>query len=152
MNLFLLPLASVCQMACSNLQASPADTQQATETKQQPPKTRHYRGAISNGMKGDSLSFNISADGKRIENLTFKGWWRCSGKLEQIVAGPDGSFAIANGVVDGAIAEPPGGGSTSWRFELKTSINGPKASGSFRMNINNLGCDTYVLKFEAAAK
>lgn len=114
--------------------------------------SRHYRGAISNGMKGDSLFFNVSADGKRLENLTFKGYWRCSGKLEQTIVGPDGGFEIKQGRVAGHITEPPDGGSTAWRFELEADLKGLKASGNFRMNINNLGCDTYKLKWIAEAK
>jgi hypothetical protein len=113
---------------------------------------RHYAGALSNGMKGDSIFFDVSADGKKLENLIFKGYWRCSGKLEQTRVGPDGSFIIQNGKVDGHISEPPGGGSTAWRFDLKATLQGSKASGTFRMNINNLGCDTYLLNWTATAK
>ncbi|RYZ20911.1 MAG: hypothetical protein EOO16_14980 [Chitinophagaceae bacterium] len=112
---------------------------------------RRYRGAISNGMKGDSLFFEVSADGRKLQNLTFKGYWRCSGKLEQTRVGPDGSFSIANGKVKGALTEPPSGGSTAWRFEIDASIQKSAAAGTFRMNINNLGCDTYVLRWTASA-
>jgi hypothetical protein len=114
--------------------------------------SRHFRGAFTNGMKGDSIFFDISADGKKLENLTFKGYWRCSGKLEQTTVGPDGSFTITGGKVNDHITEPPNGGSTAWRFELDAAINGKTASGNFRMNINNLGCDTYKLKWTAVAK
>jgi hypothetical protein len=110
---------------------------------------RHFKGAFNNGMKGDSISFDISPDGKKLENLIFNGYWRCSGKLERTVVGPDGSFTIANNQVNEHISEPPNGGSTAWRFELQTNIKGKSASGTFRMNINNLGCDTYKLKFTA---
>ncbi|TCJ12654.1 hypothetical protein EPD60_15425 [Flaviaesturariibacter flavus] len=113
--------------------------------------TRRYRGAISNGMKGDSLFFDLSPDGKQLRNLTFKGYWRCSGKLEQMTAGPKGSFPVANGKVKGYLSEPPGGGATAWRFDIDAAIQKSTASGTFRMNINNLGCDTYLLKWTAAA-
>lgn len=104
---------------------------------------------ISNGMKGDSIFFDVSADRKKLSNLMFKGYWRCSGKLTQErAAGPKGSFDVVSDKIDGVISEPPGGGSTSWRFELHATLSGNKASGTFRMNINNLGCDSYVLKFE----
>jgi hypothetical protein len=112
----------------------------------------HFSGPVSNGMKGDSISFDVSADGKKLQNLTFKGYWRCSGKLEQMTAGPEGAFNISGGKVDDHISEPPGGGSTAWRFDLKADIQGNKASGTFRMNINNLGCDTYLLNWTAQAK
>ncbi len=113
---------------------------------------KHFTGSISNGMKGDSISFDISADGKKLTNLTFKGYWRCSGKLESTTAGPEGAFDIVNGKVSGHISEPPNGGATAWRFDLDASIQGKKASGTFRMNINNLGCDTYKLNWTAISK
>lgn len=103
-------------------------------------------------MKGNSIFFEISADGKRLQNLTFKGYWRCSGRLEQMTAGPDGAFTLVNGQVEDHITEPPNGGSTAWRYDLKTDIQGNNASGTFRMAINNLGCDTYLLKWTAQAK
>jgi hypothetical protein len=113
---------------------------------------KHFTGSISNGMKGDSISFDVSADGKKLTNLTFKGYWRCSGKLESTTAGPEGSFEIVNGQVGGYISEPPNGGATAWRFDLEAMIAGTQASGTFRMNINNLGCDTYKLKWTAVGK
>jgi hypothetical protein len=144
MKFLLTSTAILCIIACSNVQ-----TNAAKETNG---KTKHFKGAISNGMKGDSLSFDISPDGKKLTNLTFHGWWRCSGKLErQPFAGPKGSYDIVNGKVEGSLAEPPNGGSTSWVFALRATIKGNTASGIFRMNINNLGCDTYELKFEASS-
>jgi hypothetical protein len=128
---------------------------QQQTTKQQaakPAAPRHFAGALSNGMKGDSIFFDVSADGRKLENLTFKGYWRCSGKLEQTTVGPDGAFTINAGKVDDHISEPPNGGSTAWRFDLKADIQADKASGTFRMNINNLGCDTYLLNWTAQAK
>ena len=114
--------------------------------------SKHFEGSFSNGMKGDKISFDISADGKKLTNLTFKGYWRCSGKLESMTAGPKGAYEIVNGKVSGHISEPPNGGSTAWRFDLEADIQGSKASGTFRMNINNLGCDTYKLKWTAESK
>lgn len=126
----------------------------ATKTEQKPSKAkaRHFEGVISNGMKGDKISFDISADGKKLENLTFIGYWRCAGRLESTTTGPDGAFDIVNGKVSGHISEPPNGGSTAWRFDLDATIKGNKAEGTFRMNINNLGCDTYKLNWTATAK
>ncbi len=123
-----------------------------TEQKSTKGKAKHFEGVISNGMKGDKISFDISADGKKLENLTFTGYWRCAGKLESTTTGPDGAFDIVNGKVSGHISEPPNGGSTAWRFDLDATINGNKAEGTFRMNINNLGCDSYKLNWTAVAK
>jgi hypothetical protein len=114
-------------------------------------KEKHFKGAFSNGMKGDSIFFTVSADNNTLSELTFKGYWRCSGTLERTAAGPEGTFSIINGKVNDHISEPPGGGSTAWRFDLNTEISSDKAEGTFRMNINALGCDTYLLKFTAEA-
>lgn len=129
-------------------EATPAKTEQKPTLA----KAKHFEGIISNGMKGDKISFDISADGKKLENLTFIGYWRCGGKLESTTTGPDGAFDIVNGKVSGHISEPPNGGSTAWRFDLDATITGNKAEGKFRMNINNLGCDTYKLNWTATAK
>ena len=116
---------------------------------EEPLSLRHFAGAISNGMKGDSIFFDVSADGTKLENLTFKGYWRCDGTLEQTTVGPDGDFQITNGKVEGHISEPPNGGATAWRFEVNGEIKESKASGTFRMNINALSCDTYKLEWTA---
>ena len=123
-----------------------------TEQKSTKGKAKHFEGIISNGMKGDKISFDISADGKKLENLTFTGYWRCAGRLESTTAGPEGAYDIVNGKVSGHISEPPNGGSTAWRFDLDATISGNKAEGTFRMNINNLGCDSYKLNWTAVAK
>ena len=150
---FLIIFASSCGNT-TNKEATPATqtTAAVEETSPEAAKARQFAGAFSNGMKGDSIFFDISADGKRLENLTFKGYWRCSGRLEQTTVGPEGSYTIKDGKVSGHITEPPGGGSTAWRFELDGAIQSNKASGTFRMNINNLGCDTYKLQWTAVPK
>jgi len=109
-------------------------------------------GSFSNGYKGATISFDITADGKRLENLTFKGYWRCSGRTEQITMGPDKSYAIQNGVVTGVITEPENGGSSAFRFDLNAVVGSKTASGTLRININALSCDTYLLKWTAQKK
>jgi hypothetical protein len=65
-------------------------TMKAMPTASDPTPTgeRHFRGAFSNGMKGDSIFFTVSADNKTLRDLTFKGYWRCSGTLERTLTGP----------------------------------------------------------------
>lgn len=142
--------------ACTNATVS-ADTNETIDpsinTPAETTAIKHFKGALEGGFKGDSIFFDISADGKKLQNLTFKGYWRCSGKLEQIRAvGPEGSFDVINGIAKGHISDPPNGGSTAWRFDIDATIKGNTATGTFRMNINNLGCDTYLLKFKAVGK
>ena len=155
-----LPILAIGLYACMNLNNGPQTYQTilteaapANNQEEEPTAKKHFAGALFGGLKGDSIFFDVSANGQKLENLTFKGYWRCSGKLERISAvGPDGSFPITRGVAKGYISDPPDGGSTAWRFDIDTKITGNTATGTFRMNINNLGCDTYVLKFTAVAK
>jgi hypothetical protein len=115
-------------------------------------KKRAYEGTFGNGYKGAKISFTISPDGKELQDLTFKGYWKCASGIEQTTVGPKKNFAIVNGKIDGVVTDPEGGGSTAWRFELHGTIDKGTAQGTFRMNINNLGCDTYKLNWTAAAK
>ncbi len=160
-SLFSLVLFPIALLSCTENTTATGDDTKITkapaenvkkEVSEDPARSRHYRGALQGGMKGDSIFFDVSADGKRLENLTFKGYWYCDGSLEQQnPAGPEGHFTIVDGKVDGHISEPPNGGATAWRFDLSATISGNKASGTFRMNINALRCNTGTLKWEAVA-
>ncbi|MCC3155907.1 hypothetical protein LJ737_01570 [Hymenobacter sp. 15J16-1T3B] len=116
----------------------------------EPPKPTHWVGTISNGMKGDKISFDVSPDGKTVSNLLFQGYWRCAGKLEQTSTGPAGSFPVRGGKASGVVVDPPAGGASAWRYEFEAAVGKATAQGSFRMNINGLGCDTYKLQWTAA--
>jgi hypothetical protein len=113
---------------------------------------KKFTGVISNGMKGDKVSFILSADGKWVEQFTFEGYWRCDGTLEQVTIGPEKRIPVKNGKISGVVVDPENGGATAWRFDIQGSISGKKANGTFRMNINALRCDTYVLKWTATTK
>ena len=115
-------------------------------------KKASWQGTFSNGYKGATISFNISSDGKRLEDLTFIGYWRCSGGIEQITIGPDKSFPIQNGRVASVITEPENGGASAFRFDLNAIISSKSASGTLRINLNALGCDTYKLNWTAQNK
>jgi hypothetical protein len=116
----------------------------------EPPKPTHWAGTISNGMKGDKISFDVTPDGRSVSNVTFQGYWRCSGKLEQTTAGPTHAFPLNAGKASGVVVDPPSGGATAWRFEFDGDIGKAAAKGTFRMNINGLGCDSYKLQWTAA--
>ena len=113
---------------------------------------KKFEGTFSNGMKGAKISFVLSADGKKVEDVTFSGYWRCDGTLENTTVGSEKGFPVVNGKIDGIVVEPENGGATAFRFELHGVIAGKKASGTFRMNINALACDTYKLNWTATAK
>lgn len=116
----------------------------------EPPKSTHWAGTFSNGLQGTTVSFDVAPDGKTVSNLTFRGYWRCSGKLEQLTAGPGQTFAIQNGKARGVVVDPPQGGASAWRYAFDGEIGQAAAQGTFRMSINGLGCDTYQLQWTAA--
>lgn len=113
---------------------------------------RHFAGKFSNGYTGATVSFTVSADGKWLTDLQFNGYWRCSGNTEQITAGPDQTLPIVNGEVKGVIVDPENGGSSAFRFALEGKLGAKAASGTFRMSIAGLSCDTYLLNWTATAK
>jgi hypothetical protein len=111
-------------------------------------KEQQWEGVFTNGMKETTISFNVSADGKKITDLTFNGYWRCDGRLTKDILGPEEAFDLKSGVVDGVIVDK-----TAYiRYELKGKLTGKTASGTFRMSITGLNCDTYVLKWTAKRK
>lgn len=115
-------------------------------------KKPSWQGTFTNGYKGATISFDLSADGKQLENLTFNGYWRCSRGLELITMGPDKAFPIENGIVASVIVEPENGGASAFRFDLNAIIEAKSAKGTLRININGLGCDTYKLNWTAQKK
>lgn len=110
---------------------------------------KKFTGTFSNGYKGAKLSFILSPNGKEIKDFTFQGYWRCGGSTELITAGPEKSFPVVNGKIKSIIVEPENGGSSAFRFNIEGLLSGKQASGTFRMSITGLSCDTYELKWTA---
>ena len=102
----------------------------------------HWTGNFSNGMKGAIISFDVVKN--EVKNLTFKGYWRCDGKLELTTIGPDAGYVIKGNAVDGTNKE------SGFYFELHGTFNGNKASGTLRFAFVAGGCDTYKLNWTAA--
>ena len=157
-NFFMKKILALVLMMASLAACNNNDKKTDTQFLNEPPRPtsvnnkKHYEGSFSNGMKETSISFDISDDGSKLENLTFSGYWRCNGELEQDILGPEKSFDIVDNKVDGTITEPEDGDATAIRYELHATIDGDNAQGTFRMNINALGCDTYVLNWTAQKK
>lgn len=113
-----------------------------------PPKSTRWTGTVGNGVEGDKISFVVSPDGKTLSELTFDGYWQCSGRLERQVTGPKDVFSIENGKVSGVALDPPTG--SNWRFELQGNFTDKSAAaGTFRMNITGSGCDSRPLEWSA---
>lgn len=115
-----------------------------------PPQPTHWTGTISNGMKGDRISFDVAPDGKTVSNLTFRGYWRCKGKLEQLTAGPKQTFVLQNGKASGVAIDAPEGSASAWRYEFDGAVNKANAQGTLRLRVNGTSCDTYPLQWTAA--
>ena len=110
---------------------------------------KKFTGTFSNGYKRAKLSFVLSANGKQIKDFTFNGYWRCGGSTELITAGPEKVFSVVNGKINVVIMEPENGGASAFRFQIDGLLSGNKASGTFRMSITGLSCDTYKLNWTA---
>lgn len=113
----------------------------SSETETRSASRGHWKGTFSNGLKGAKISFD--ADGKELKALTFQGYWRCDGKLEQTTLGPKEGFAIKGNQVDGIIKEE------GFYFELHGNFTGNKAGGTLRVAFVAGGCDTYKLNWTA---
>lgn len=101
----------------------------------------HWKGSFSNGMEGNQLSFDVQNG--EVQNLTFKGYWYCDGKLEQTTLGPKKGFVIRNKKADGVQKE------SGFYFELHGTFNGKEAAGTLRIAFVAGSCDTYELKWTA---
>lgn len=154
MKKVLTPFLFLIFISCNNSSENTNAISEKQPAKQESATVKggHYEGAFTNGMKETFISFDISEDGKKLDNLTFDGYWRCDGKLEQTRMGPEKGFDVLNNKVDAHLSEPEDGGATAIRYQLKADIDGKKAKGSFRMNINALSCDTYLLHWTAERK
>jgi len=139
-------------IACNNDKTTPVpNSSESSSAGSSSNKSGHWEGGFSNGLKGATISFDISEDGKELKDLTFQGYWRCEGKLDLTTLGPEKSFTIQNNKVDGVIIEPENG-AAPFRFELHGSFTGDSAEGSFRISNVPAGCDTYMLNWSAKKK
>ncbi|RZK15957.1 MAG: hypothetical protein EOO56_21630 [Hymenobacter sp.] len=111
-----------------------------------------YQGAFSNGVKGDTISFVLSADGKTISDLAFKGYWRCAGKLQLLAApGPRGTYTVSNGTIADRLCEGSQKNGPDNCFELSGKINGAAANGKLRLRNTAKQCDSDQLLWSAVA-
>lgn len=113
---------------------------------------KKFNGTFSNGYKGTKINFQISKDGKTIENLTFNGYWRCGSSTEKIMAGPEKPIPLIKGSFKAIMSDPENGGASAFRFDVNGITKGNNAEGTFRMSITGLSCDTYLLQWTATAQ
>ncbi|RYF82879.1 MAG: hypothetical protein EON98_10890 [Chitinophagaceae bacterium] len=154
MRIFPLTLCFVLIAACNPVVNDGRNKKEkTTAAKKQTAKTNatdgRWKGTFSNGMKGAKISFDV--DGNELQNLTFEGYWRCDGKLDLTTIGPEKSFTIEDGKVDGVIIEPEDG-PAPFRFELHGTFDGETAAGTLKIDNVPAGCTTYKLNWTAERK
>lgn len=108
-----------------------------------------WEGVVTGGYTGNQLSFVISADRSRVEDIVFQGHWDCADGIETTTSGPSGSFPVDQGRIEITSVDPPDGGATATRFVLTGQLSADRAQGTLRINLNALGCDTRVLSWSA---
>jgi hypothetical protein len=113
------------------------------------PRRGKWIATISNGYKGDTLTFRVSADGKRIERIEFKGHWsnRDGTRVEALRnLDPPAPFAIAGGAVSGTqnVAKSRMWWELTGRFKSATTVE-----GTYRCAFAGGENDTYRLKWTA---
>lgn len=152
-----LALCGFLLTACGQGNAKKANTAKAAaSTKKAAAKTKstvasyagkHFEGPFTSGMKGAKISFDISADGKKLNNLTYKGYWHCGGKTEFANYSPDTGYDIIDGKVSGTIQERSTG--VLFEFMIDGNITGSTASGTYNMRLNPGNCMTGTITWTA---
>ena len=120
----------------------------ATETPDATPKPGKWVATVSNGYKGDKLTFTVSADGKRVENVEFTGHWRSRSSRTEVLMDldPPNPFAISKGSFSAVQREESAG--MWWEF-IGTFTSATTAEGSYRCTFAGGENDTYKLKWIA---
>ena len=113
------------------------------------PRSGKWVATVSNGYKGDTLTFRVSADGKRIENVEFKGYWRSSSGMGPEVLlnlDPPSPFSVMKGAFS-AVQQVPK--SRMWWDFNGHFLSATSAEGTYRCAYAGGQNDTYKLKWTA---
>jgi hypothetical protein len=150
-----LPLLAACPGGGDAPDPSPRDGAQPQAASPLPasasPMTPgRWSGEATGGYTGNRISFTVSADGARMEDITFEGHWDCADGIETATLGPAAAFPLSGDTISVLSVEPENGGATAQRFDMQGRVAEGRASGTVRINLNALGCDTRVLRWTAA--
>jgi len=123
-----------------------AKTPVASGTK---PRAGKWVAAVSNGYKGDAITFRVSADGKRVENVEFEGYWQSkerSGPEVLLNLDPPSAFSVGGGAFS-AVQQVEK--SRMWWEFTGTFKSATTAEGTYRCAFAGGQNDTYKLKWTA---
>jgi len=106
-----------------------------------------WRGTISNGYKGQTIGFRVSADGKTISDVVFQGYLiRRGGGIEDTQLAPLRNIPV-NG---GAFEDTQLNGASKVRFDFTgVFTSATTAEGTYRV-MSDTDCDTYKLNWTAS--
>ncbi len=113
------------------------------------PAAGKWEATVTNGYKGDKITFTVAADGKTIKDVEFKGYWK-DGGLGSIAyvenLDPPNPFKIAKG---GFSAVQQVEQARMWWEFTGRFINATTAEGTYRAAYAGGYNDTYKLKWTA---
>ncbi len=112
------------------------------------PKAGKWIATVSNGYKGDVLTFRVAADGKSIVDVEFKGHWRDRGYGIEVLTNldPPSPYKVAKGNFSAVQQDTKAG--MWWEF-TGTFLTATTAQGSYRATFAGGENDTYKLKWTA---
>jgi len=111
------------------------------------PMAGKWEATVSNGYKGDKLTFTVAPDGKTIKNVEFKGYWRGSSGIELLQhLDPPNPFKVTKGGFSGV--QQVEQASMWWEFTGRF-ITATTAEGTYRAAFAGGSSDTYQLKWTA---
>lgn len=122
-----------------------SDSEQ-TETSGAKPSGGLWRATISNGYKGQTLSFRVSSNGTTISDVAFQGYLICSGsRTENTQLAPLRNISISGG----SFEDTQLNSGAKVKFIFNGTFSGATtASGTYRAIAD--GCDTYKLNWTAS--
>lgn len=112
------------------------------------PMAGRWEATVTNGYKGDKLFFTVSADGKRITNVVFKGYWKDPTLGLALVEhlNPPNPFPVTKGAF-GAVQQVET--ARMWWEFIGVFTSPTVAEGSYRAAYAGGVNDTYKLKWTA---
>ncbi|MFC4425405.1 hypothetical protein [Deinococcus navajonensis] len=153
-----------CQMkAAAKPQATPAAPVPPAAAAPQPaapppqagaaPRAGVYRGELLGDFKGNTISFQVGADGRTISKVQMSGYWRCSDSLSNTTYKTNPRLVGALGALPETVPVRQGTFNVEakrpylvWNFEGRF-VNASTAQGSFI--VQSADCTSYRLTFTA---
>lgn len=119
-------------------------TAQTSGTK---PSGGQWRGTVTNQKGNQTITFRVSGDGRTISDITFVGYWRCSGRTGSTRNAPPQNVSISDGAFSSTQNDKP---SRLWYEFIGEFSSATTAAGTLRMAFAGTECDTYKLQWTAS--